>query len=69
MSDSSADWLGKIGSDTDSDDAARTAHSSIGPVRTGATYEYGLDGCSLLRLLTDNAKVCRLQLPPAMVEL
>ena len=60
MSDSSADWLERIGSDTDSDSAARTADSSIGPVRTGDTYEYALDGCITLRLLTNNAKVCHL---------
>jgi hypothetical protein len=60
MSDSSADWLVRIGADTDSDSAARTAD------RTDDTYEYALDACTRLRLLTDNAKVCRLQLPPAI---
>ena len=60
MSDSSADWLGRIGSDTDSDNAAKTAGGSIGPVRTGDTYEYALNTGIRLRLLTDNAKVCHL---------
>ncbi len=57
MSDSSANWLNHIGSDSTSDHEAEAAESSIGPVRTGATFEYALEGCACLRLLTDNAKV------------
>ena len=57
MSDSSANWLDHIGSDSHSDPEAEPAESSIGPVRTGATFEYALEGCACLRLLTDNTKV------------
>ena len=65
MSDSSANWLDHIGSDSHSDHEAEAAESSIGPVRTGATFEYALEGCARLRLLTDNAKVHPLHGPHA----
>ena len=61
MSNSSADWLNNIGSDSHSDREPESANSSIGPVRSGAHFEYTLEGCACLRLLTDNAKVCCLR--------